>query len=61
MTASPYLTAAEAREYVRASSQKAFDHWVTRHGVPCVRRGRIRLFRRKTLDRALLTMSRRRA
>ncbi len=50
---SPYLTAKEAAEYVRAGSLKAFDHWVSRRGVSCVRRGRIRLFAKDALDRVL--------
>lgn len=49
---SPYLTAREAAEYVR-KSVKAFDHWVSRRGVSCVRAGRIRLFTKDTLDRVL--------
>lgn len=50
--ASPYLTRKEAADYVRATP-KAFDHWVHSKGISCVRRGRIRLFRRETLDNAL--------
>ena len=54
-SSSPYLTAKEAAEYVRAKSVKAFDHWVRRRGVPSLRlrRGRIRLFRKELLDRVL--------
>ena len=60
MTASPYLTAKEAAEHVRARSLKAFDHWVARRGVPVSeRRGRVRLFRRDTLDRVLRNDARR--
>lgn len=49
---SPYLTRAEAAEYVRTTLD-GFDHWVKSRGVPCVRRGRIRLFKRDVLDRVL--------
>ena len=52
MSDSPYLTRAEAATYVRATP-KGFDHWVASRGVPSVRRGRIRLFKRDTLDRVL--------
>jgi excisionase family DNA binding protein len=52
MSTSPYLTRAEAAAYVRATLD-AFDGWVKRRGVPCVRRGRIRLFKRDVLDRVL--------
>lgn len=52
MSDSPYLNRSEAAIYVRATV-KAFDHWVRARGVPCVRRGRIRLFRRDVLDRIL--------
>lgn len=48
-----YFTAREAAAYVKAPSLKAFDHWVTRRGVPSVRRGRIRLFSSDVLDRVL--------
>ena len=51
---SPYLTAKEAAEYVKAPSVKAFNDWVTNRGVSCAgRRGRIRLFTKDTLDRVL--------
>lgn len=52
---SPYLTAAEAAAYVKATSVKAFDHWVRRRGIlPDAMRGvRIRLYLPKTLDRVL--------
>ena len=53
MSSSPYMDAKEAAEYVRAKSVKAFDHWVRRRGVPSLRRGRIRLFRKELLDRVL--------
>lgn len=53
---SAYLTAAEAATYLR-TTYKGFDHFVRRHGVPCVRRGRIRLFSQDTLDRVLRTMA----
>jgi excisionase family DNA binding protein len=52
MSDSPYLTRAEAAAYVRATVD-AFDWWVKSRGVPCVRRGRIRLFKRDVLDRVL--------
>lgn len=48
----PYMTSQEAAEYVRATA-RAFDHWVKTRGVPCRRRGNIRLFERKVLDRVL--------
>lgn len=53
MTASPYLTASEAAEYVR-KTPKGFARWVERRGIPVdARAGRIRLWRRDTLDRVL--------
>lgn len=50
---SPYLTAKEAADYVRAPSLDAFDYWVKQRGVPCTRRGVVRLFRQDTLDAIL--------
>lgn len=48
-----YLTAKDAAAYLQFPSVKAFDHWVTRRGVPSLRRGRIRLFAQDVLDRVL--------
>lgn len=53
---STYLTAAESAAYLK-TTYKGFDHFVRRYGVPCVRRGRIRLFSQDTLDRVLRTMA----
>jgi excisionase family DNA binding protein len=53
---SPYLTAAEAAEYVR-KTYKAFDHLVRREGIPFVRIGRHRRFTRAQLDRVMRTMA----
>lgn len=51
---SPYLTAAEAAAFVKARSLKAFDHWVNRRGIDAdARRGRIRLYLPRTLQRVL--------
>lgn len=47
-----YLTAHQAAEYLKCS-YRAFDQWARRNGVPCLRRGRIRLYKVSTLDRAL--------
>jgi hypothetical protein len=50
---SPYLTRAEAAAYVR-KTVKAFDLWVHRRGVtPDGQDGRVRLYTKVTLDRAL--------
>lgn len=55
MAESHYLTAQEAAAYVR-KTLKGFDHWVASEGIRCDgRAGRIRLFTRATLDRALKT------
>jgi excisionase family DNA binding protein len=50
------LTAHEAAMYLR-TTYRGFDAWVRRHGVPCERYGRKRLFRRATLDRVIKTMA----
>ena len=52
MSSTPYLTRDEAAEYVR-TTVRGFDHWVASRGVPSVRRGRIRLFRKDVLDRVM--------
>jgi len=49
---SPYMNREEAAVYLR-TTVRGFDHWVKTRGVSCVRRGRIRLFRRADLDRVL--------
>ena len=48
---SPFLRSAEAAEYLRFPSRKAFLEFARRHQVPSCHRGRIRLFRRCDLDR----------
>jgi len=50
------LTTKEAAVYLRVT-YRGFDVFVRRHGVPCERYGRKRLFRRATLDRVIKTMS----
>lgn len=45
-----YLTAAEARDYLRFATTNAFRLWVRRHGVPKLKRGRSLLFLRRDLD-----------
>jgi excisionase family DNA binding protein len=52
---SRYLTAREAAEYLGVT-YRGFDVWVRRHGVPCVRYGRVRKFTRESLDAVLRTM-----
>ena len=52
------LTSHEAAEYLR-TTWKGFDNWVRRHGVPCERFGRKRLFRRSVLDRVIRVMAER--
>ena len=52
------LTAHEAAVYLR-TTYKGFDNWTRRHGIPCERYGRKRLFRKATLDRVLRTMAQR--
>lgn len=58
MSPQDLLTAAEAAQYLR-TTYKGFDEYARRHGVPCERYGRKRLFRRATLDRMLRTMAQR--
>jgi excisionase family DNA binding protein len=53
-----YLTAHEAASYLKCS-YRAFDHWVRRNGVPCLRRGRIRLYDVRVLDDVVRTMAQR--
>ena len=50
MTASPYLTAAEAIAYLRLGSQSALYRLVREHRLPCCRRGRLYLFDTRELD-----------
>ena len=53
LTPDSLLRAGEAAVYCR-KSQKAFDAWVTRRGIqPDARTGRIRLYRKATLDRVM--------
>jgi excisionase family DNA binding protein len=59
MNPNDLLTAHEAATYLR-TTYWGFDSWVRRHGVPCERYGRKRLFRRATLDRVLRVMTMRR-
>lgn len=59
MTAAGYLNAREAAEYLGVT-YRSFDQWVRRHGVPHVRYGRVRKFKRDTLDRVLTAMALRR-
>ncbi len=51
-----YLTAPEAADYLGVT-YRGFDQLVRRHGVPHVRYGRIRKFKRDVLDRVLATMA----
>lgn len=50
---SPWLTAKEAADYVRAPSVKAFYEWKRRHGVASARYGSRLRFLRSDLDLAL--------
>ena len=47
---SPYLTPAEAAEYLRFPTINAFRKWLGRHHVPAWRSGRTVLYRRDVLD-----------
>jgi hypothetical protein len=47
---SPYLTPEEAARYLRFQHTRAFNDWVSRNGVPRVKRGRTALFERKILE-----------
>lgn len=58
MTAAAYLSTKEAADYLGVKP-RGFDQFVRRHGVPCLRYGRIRKFKRETLDRVLKTMAER--
>lgn len=60
MIESPYLTTQQAAAYLGVT-YKGFDHFVRRHGVPCLRYGRHRRFTKQTLDRVLQTMKLRRS
>lgn len=55
---SGYLNARSAAAYLDMTFC-AFDQWARRYGIPCERRGRIRLYTRATLDRVVKTMGRR--
>lgn len=49
-----YLSAEEAREYLRFKTMKGLYHWVDANGVPKFRRGdRKLLFLRRDLDEAV--------
>lgn len=50
MTASPYITAAEAIAYLRLGSQSALYRLVREHEMPHCRRGRLYLFDTRELD-----------
>jgi excisionase family DNA binding protein len=47
---SPYLTAAEAIEYLRLGSRSALQRLLTEHRLPFCRRGRLYLFDTRELD-----------
>jgi len=47
---SPYLTAAEAIDYLRLGSPSALYRLVREHRLPCCRRGRLYLFDTRDLD-----------
>jgi len=51
MDASPYLTLAEAAEYLRYQTVSGFMHAVRSRNIPHIRRGRQRLFLRTDLER----------
>lgn len=53
---SAYLNARQAAEHL-GKTYRGFDSWVRRHGVPCKRYGRERLFTIAQLDRVLSTMA----
>jgi len=46
----PYLTADEARNYLRLNSLDALYRLVKQHRLPFCRRGRLYLFHREELD-----------
>jgi hypothetical protein len=47
---SPYLTTAEAAQYLRYPSVGWFRKQVLRYRIPCVQRGRRKFFTRQQLD-----------
>lgn len=51
-----YLSARSAAAYLD-KTYKAFDQFVRRHGVPCKRLGRVRLFLKADLDRVVDVMT----
>ena len=48
-----YLTADEAREYLRFKTIRALYHWASANAIPKCRRGRAMLFLRRDLDEAV--------
>ena len=50
---SPWLTTAEASEYLRCPTRDACRKWLDRHHVATVKRGRIVLVHRGDLERVL--------
>ncbi len=56
MTSAAYLSAKQAAAYVGVT-YRGFDQFVRRHGVPCERYGRKRLFKREALERVFKTMA----
>jgi hypothetical protein len=48
---SPYLTVAEAAEFLRYKSIRGFEHAVRRVAIPYLRRGKQRLFLKTDLVR----------
>jgi len=47
---SPYLTTAEAVQYLRLNSRQALYRLISEHRLPSGRRGRLRLFDKRELD-----------
>lgn len=56
--ASPYLTAAEAAEYIRAPISRIYD-LTHRNALPVIKEGSRSLYRRADLDALLVTENRR--
>jgi hypothetical protein len=54
---SPYLTAAEAAQYLRYPSTHWFRVSVRKYGIPSIRRGRRMFFTRQVLDEFMAVAS----
>ncbi len=59
MADSPYLTSAEAAQYLR-KTLKGFDHFCAAHGLlPDARAGRVRLYLPSSLEAVVQAMAKR--